>query len=97
MTEEEKLAAFSDISTMFSLGEPILPNDFRKWGITSYREARELLREFSESDCVEDAYMWAIEEKPYKCIVIDPATGETRNGEVIAFYGKYGYAKAMHR
>ena len=97
MTEEEKLAAFSDISTMFSLGEPILPNDFRKWGVTSYRAARELLKEFSESDCVKDAYMWAIEEKPYKCLVIDHVTGETRNGEVIAFHGKFDWTKARHR
>lgn len=86
MTEAEKKSAFCVINSKFPAGLPILPNDFREWGITTYKEARELMREFNEAE-MKQGVRWVIEEKPYECTVISPVTGEKKEGSVTAFYG----------
>lgn len=90
MTLEEKKKAFRSISYAFSVKSPVLPNDFREWGITSYSEAQGFLQEFIESE-MKDGVRWIIEEKPYKCRVKNPVTGEVQDGDVTAFYGQLDF------
>ena len=87
MTLEEKKRAFKRVSYIFSVKQPVLPNDFRRWGITSYDEARKFLEEFNESE-MKEGLRWILSEQPYECRVTDPETGETRNGTVTGFFGK---------
>ena len=87
MAGEQRQKAFRWMCYLFSCGQPALPNDFRKFGIDSLVDARELMQAFNESE-MKQGSRWIIEERPHECLVIDPETGETRPGTATGFFGR---------
>ena len=92
MTEEQMRRAFKRIGYIFSVRQPVLPSDFLMFGIRRIGDARELMRDFAESELRQQGVRWRIEERPHECRVVDPETGEERDGTVTGFFGQLDWA-----
>ena len=80
MTQEGKELLFQLLSVSPEMF-PLLPEDFRGWGISTYRGARAFMKEFAAWELARGR-AWIIEEKPCK------REGKESEGESIAFFGR---------